>query len=61
MPNTGHRDRVIRIALGVVIFCLLAYFGSWLGLLGIAMIVTGLIGWCPVYELLGISTYSEPI
>ncbi|MBI5781815.1 MAG: DUF2892 domain-containing protein [Rhodocyclales bacterium] len=55
--NVGGIDKIIRIALGVVLI-VLALMGigtpwTWIGVLPLA---TGLIGWCPLYPLLGINT-----
>jgi DUF2892 family protein len=60
--NESPLDRGIRIALG-----LLMLTAAWTGLVqgiwrvgfevfGWVPLVTGLIGWCPMYALLGIST-----
>jgi hypothetical protein len=54
--NVGSADRVIRIALGLVIGAAGLYFQSWLGLIGLVPIATGLIGWCPAYLPFGLST-----
>jgi len=55
--NIGKTDRVIRILIGVVM--LLAGFiaHSWWGAIGIVPLVTAFPGFCPLYILLGISTY----
>jgi hypothetical protein len=55
--NVGSIDRVIRVALGIVLL-LLVRFGpetAW-GYLGFVPLLTGMFGWCPLYALLGIST-----
>ncbi len=61
MPrNVGGIDRIIRIVLGAALIA--GYFlngdgaYSWLYLLGIIPLATGLIGWCPPYSILGINT-----
>lgn len=55
--NIGNLDRILRIALGVVLI-LLAVLGKigWWGWLGIIPLATGLIRFCPLYPLLGINT-----
>jgi hypothetical protein len=54
--NVGSADRIIRLVLGVVIIALGFYFKSWWGVVGLVPLVTGLINFCPVYSLIGIST-----
>jgi hypothetical protein len=64
--NLSTLDRSIRIVLGVLM--LAAGWGGlatgvWrigLQVFGWVPLVTGLIGWCPVYALLGISTRKPP-
>jgi putative effector of murein hydrolase LrgA (UPF0299 family) len=54
--NESNTDRIIRIVLALVIFALGLATGSWLALIGIVPLATGLIGWCPLYSLFGLST-----
>lgn len=57
--NMNPIDRGIRIVLGVVLVSLF-FFGpesAW-GLLGLVPLITGLIGYCPLYRVLGITTCS---
>ncbi len=55
--NIGNVERIVRIVVGIAILSL-AFVGPrtpW-AYLGIMPILSGLIGWCPPYALLGIST-----
>lgn len=58
MPqNEGGLDRALRIILGLVLLSLV-FVGPktmW-GLIGIVPLATGLIGWCPLYSIVGIRT-----
>jgi hypothetical protein len=54
--NVGKADRSIRIALGVLAILLGFIFQSWWGVIGVPLVITALIGWCPVYVPLSIST-----
>lgn len=54
--NEGNIDRIVRVVLALVIFAAGFYFQSWLGLIGLVPLATGLIGWCPLYSLVGINT-----
>ena len=55
--NVGGIDRALRIIAGLVLiaFALTGAIGAW-GWVGIVPLLTGLIGWCPIYPILGIST-----
>ena len=55
--NEGSLDRVIRVALGIVLLSLV-FFGpktGW-GLLGLIPLLTGVVGFCPLYRLIGVRT-----
>ena len=55
--NEGGIDRMLRIVAGLVLLGLAATGTvGWWGWLGIVPLATGLIGWCPVYTLLGLNT-----
>ena len=55
--NVGGMDQMLRIGAGVVLIAL-ALFGvvGWWGWIGVVPLVTGLVGWCPIYPLLGMNT-----
>ena len=58
--NEGTIDRILRVVAGLGI--LATYFvgpKTGLGLIGIVPLVTGLIGSCPVYTVLGWRTTSS--
>ncbi len=58
--NIGNIERIIRIVGGAGILSL-AVIGPqtpW-ALLGAVPLLTGLIGWCPPYHLLGINTCGK--
>ncbi len=59
MKNIGTVDRVIRVLLGLAI--LASYFvleGNlrWLAVIGVIPIGTALVGFCPLYWLIGTNT-----
>ena len=57
MKRNEHTiDRVIRIVLGLVILSLTFLVPTWWGLLGAIPLATGIVGFCPLYRLAGIST-----
>jgi len=57
--NVGGFDRIARIVVGIVAIAVGVYFQSWWGAIGGVLLVTALVGWCPPYALLGISTAKE--
>ena len=54
--NVGNKDRILRILLGILIIALGIYAGSWWGLVGLILLVTGLTSFCGLYKVIGIST-----
>lgn len=59
--NEGPIDRALRVLLGIVLLSL-TFLGPktpW-GWLGIVPLVTGIVGICPLYALLGLSTTHTP-
>lgn len=55
--NVGGIDKILRIAAGVGLIGATAagMLPVW-GYIGIVPLATGLMGWCPLYPLLGLST-----
>ena len=54
--NVGSIERLLRILIGAALVAW-AYFGNvpW-AYLGVVPLLTGLVGWCPPYAILGINT-----
>jgi hypothetical protein len=55
--NVGNIDKILRIVAGAALIglSLSGVIGVW-GWIGVVPLVTGLMGWCPAYTLLGIKT-----
>ena len=55
--NVGRIDRIARIIVGLALIALAATgsVGVW-GWIGFVPLLTGLVRWCPLYPLLGISS-----
>ena len=55
--NEGGWDRAVRVVVGLalILAAALGYVGVW-GYIGILPLVTGIIGVCPAYSLLGMNT-----
>ena len=55
--NVGGIDKVLRIVVGAgLIGATVAGFLPVWGYIGVVPLLTGLLGWCPLYPLLGINT-----
>ncbi|MFA7263455.1 MAG: DUF2892 domain-containing protein [Caulobacter sp.] len=55
--NEGGLDRVLRVVVGLGVLSL-AFVGphtAW-GYLGLIPLVTGVVGFCPLYAILGVNT-----
>jgi DUF2892 family protein len=60
--NVGRADQLVRIIAGIGLLSLLFLSNGdirLLGLIGIAPLATGLVGYCPLYSMLGLSTCRE--
>ena len=60
--NVGGIDKVLRIVVGLGLLSLLFLLeGSarWFGLIGLVALGTALMGYCPLYSALGISTRPQ--
>jgi len=55
--NVGGWDKILRIVIGIGLLALGA-FGpiGWWGLVGLVPLLTGLMGSCPLYTIVGMST-----
>lgn len=57
MTNEGTLDRGIRVVAGLILLSLTVVGPkSLLGLIGLVPLLTGIVGFCPLYRLFGIST-----
>ena len=54
--NDGGIDQILRIVLGVVICTIGVIYNNWWGLVGLIPLVTGTMSWCPLYNLVGLSS-----
>jgi len=54
--NIGSADRVIRIIIGLALIGWGLYAQNWWGAIGAIPLFTALVGWCPAYLPLRLST-----
>ncbi len=60
MSNLGTLDRTIRVILGVALVSI-AFVGPstpW-GFLGLVPLATAMIGFCPLYRIVGVNTRGD--
>ena len=60
--NEGSADRIVRVIAGVVLLALgwgevvTGTLGTVFKVLGFIPLITGLVGWCPLYAITHVST-----
>lgn len=65
--NEGNVDRGIRVVLAIAFFVgafavgFSSVAGIVLAVLGVVMLVTAAVGFCPLYRIFGISTRKVPV
>lgn len=58
--NLGNLDRIARLALGafLIAMAVLGLVGVW-GYLGVILVGTAFVNFCPIYRVLGFKTCRE--
>jgi sulfite exporter TauE/SafE len=60
--NVGPIDRILRIVVGIALIAFALGFiapgasYAWIGWIGVIPVLTGFVGSCPLYSLVGLST-----
>ncbi|MDD5051815.1 MAG: DUF2892 domain-containing protein [Sulfuricurvum sp.] len=54
--NTGKIDRILRVLAGIALIVWAIMSGNIIGYIGVILIVTAAVGFCPLYKVLGINT-----
>lgn len=57
--NVGHLDRIVRVIIGLGLLSLVFVLEGtvrWFGLIGLVLLVTGVMSYCPAYGLFGLRT-----
>jgi len=57
--NIGGVDRALRLVVGLAVAGAGVYFQSWWGAIGLVLVATAAMAWCPPYALLGISSCKK--
>ena len=64
--NESNTDRILRAIVGAAL--LIAWIAGWvsgtlaavLGIVGLVLVATAIVGFCPLYRVFGISTCPVP-
>jgi hypothetical protein len=61
MINESHFDRIIRVVTGLtfIVAAVTGFIGMW-GWFGLAPLLSGTVGFCPLYKVLGLSSCPIP-
>jgi hypothetical protein len=54
--NVGGIDKILRIAVGLALIAWALLGGPVWAWVGVVLLATGAIGWCPAYNLFGMNT-----
>jgi hypothetical protein len=60
--NVGTIDRIARIVVGIALIAFALGFiapgtpSAWIGWIGVVPLLTALVGSCPLYSMIGLST-----
>jgi hypothetical protein len=55
-PNVGAMDRKLRLLAGIGLATGGIIFESYWGLIGIVLLITAVLNYCPLYAILGLDT-----
>ena len=58
--NLGQLDRIIRFAVGalLIVLAIMGTIGVW-GYLGLILVGTAFLNFCPIYRVLGLKTCKD--
>jgi hypothetical protein len=54
--NVGGIDKILRIVVGLALIAWALMGGPVWAWVGVVLLATGAIGWCPAYNLIGVNT-----
>lgn len=57
--NVGGIDQILRIIVGIAVIGAGIYFQNWWGAVGAVPLLTGLLGFCPMYLPFGFSSCKK--
>lgn len=54
--NVGKKDKTLRLVLGLALVVWGVVSQNWLGAIGLVLIITAMIRFCPAYTVIGMNT-----
>lgn len=57
--NVGKTDKIVRWLVGLALIVVGIIYKSWWGAIGLIPITTALLGFCPFYSIIGLSSCEE--
>ncbi|BBB22809.1 conserved hypothetical protein [Abyssogena phaseoliformis symbiont OG214] len=57
--NVGSIDKILRIIAGIALIIYALYSGALWAWIGIIPLLTGSMGWCPLYPVFGCSSCKK--
>jgi len=57
--NMGKADRIIRLILGVALIALGILYSGWLIAVGVILLLTALLSYCPLYSIFRLSSKKK--
>lgn len=54
--NMGQKDRVVRAFIGVILMVYGIVFQNLIGIFGLIPLATAIIAYCPLYDILGVTS-----
>ena len=57
--NVGKTDKIIRLVLGISIIAAGVFYSSWLGLLGVGIMIPAALDSDPLYNVMGVNTNKK--
>ncbi|HMB98130.1 MAG TPA: DUF2892 domain-containing protein [Balneolaceae bacterium] len=55
--NVGNIDSLIRVLIGAIILIAGIYYENWVFVIGLILVFSGTMSWCPIYRIFKIDTY----
>lgn len=59
--NVGNWDSIIRVVAGAIIVSLGLFYNNYWGFIGLILVFSGVVSFCPVYKLFNIATVSPDL